>query len=342
MIEGSKLQDGDKIFLFTAFSYDYSMLPLNIMEGVDLIKRPEEDDLYSVSDVIRPYCYALPALSVNMPVPHVCIRISSKYSNQDEIFWDLILALRLLKPLHIGVSGSFIYSAVDKCANPALYNLFSVLNAEDIYKISRPEATHRPSYQYMSADFKIVAQLLKKIRSLRCKPSKNKRLLNALHSFGSITRGQGTTYSIIFDELFKVLGSLFASAKSARLGYSVDEFFMDVQLRKKTWGKWVTLQYTNKRNKVSHGNPMYLMSGNKFSFLIGKTQYYDLFKLHEIARLSLLGFLGLSNKQLDGHSQKTVADQENLEKSKNFLKQLKTSPEFLKNQTMWAKKPIRF
>lgn len=320
----SSLNEGDKIFLFSEFSYDFKTLPLQIVEGVDLIYTPSEYELYSLDNNDKPFRYVNPLL--NIPacgIKKCCIRISSKIKNQDEIFWQIILAFRLIKPLFIGISGSFKYTENDKCSEPSLYWIFSRINSASLQNgIQKDEV-------YSAEDFKIVAKILKQIRvSIK----HFKRLKLAIASFTQITSGQSISYSMLYHELFACLEALFGSPYS---GYFLSKraygFLQDQNcIVGCDFKKWLEEEYKNGRNNVSHGNPDYWMVKNKVQLSISGKRYSDLLKLHEIARLCILGFLGLRYTQLKGYN-------DTFEQKTTFFNELRASSLFLKNQKMFEK-----
>jgi hypothetical protein len=316
MIFESKLEEGDKIFLFSHFSYDYEVLPFTIIDGADFIIRPSEQDLYNINDRDKPYRYALPLLNLSIGIPHVCIRISSKHSKQDELFGDIILALRLLRPLNIGISGSFSYHKEQPCADPALNPLITMINTSSLHKglVSND--------CYTSDDFKAIAKLLKKIRGFR---KKFRRLKTALNSFGHVTIGVSKSYSMMYQELFACLGMLFGSEHKAKnLGNHAARF-----LKSKKIGEWVEFNYCKKRNNVVHGNPEFWIPQQRFSSFVSMKKQEDLFNLHEIVRWSLLGFIGMKYRELDGYNEKCLNKLRD-----NTLSKIFASPMFLKNQAM--------
>jgi hypothetical protein len=272
--------------------------------------------LYNIDDRNKPYRYVLPLLNIRIGVPSACIRISSKYQKQEELFGDIILALRLLRPLTIEISGAFHYQKEDHCANPSLYTLITMINIENFHGHNACDLC------YTADDFKSVARLLKKFRGHK---KKFKRLKLALNSFGQVTIGASRTYSMMYQELFACLGALFGSEHEAdRLQTRVDNFFGRNDL-----GQWVGLNYQKKRNFIVHGNPLFWRSQKYDSSRVNLKRQIDLFNLHEIVRWSLLGFLGKTYGELERYNEKSLNKLQN-----EVLPNIKASKVFLQNQTM--------
>ncbi len=324
----SKLNEGDKLFLFSDFPYDYEIFPLKITDGVDLIRRPTEHELYQIDneDRYHPYRYVLPMINYGSNPPQRCIRISSNIRNQDALFFQIILALRLVKPIKIGFSGSFIYTKSDTCKLPVLYWLFTRINVGDKHH----------NEKYTAEDFKLATKILKKIRGFKNKPHLYSRISMAIDSFGQATTWGTTSYSMAYQELFTCLGILFASEhKAEELGKLVYSFLKNVVPRSSYIGEWVSKNYEKKRNKIAHGNPEFWMSNNQFRPGVSLRKYEELLKLHGIVRLCLLGFLGLKYDQLKDHNQRK------LNKLKDFLSKLSASPIFLTNPKIRTDHPYQ-
>lgn len=304
LIGDTILNDGDTFFLFAHFPYDYSdSLPLQIIKGVDLVSRPVEwelvDAVSSAGDKYRPYCYVLPLQSLPVGSPLACIRISSNIPDPHAMFWQVILALRLIKPLQIGVSGAFTYTSNISMQHPGLYWIFTPLNCSNVCN------SLDPNNCYTGEDFIIAAQLLKEFQRINSQAQSLSRMALALDSFGQVTIGRSTSYSMIYLGLFASLESLFYSvAKAERLGPCVSNFLASVMPREEAFaiGEWVEAEYGKGRNNLSHGNPYYYMEKGQFCPGISCDRYSELLKLHEIVRICLLAFLGLTDDELRKHS----------------------------------------
>jgi len=203
--EKYNLNDGDKFFLFSEFPYDYKVFPLPILKGIDLTWRPSEHELYQIDneDRLYPYRYILPMINCGINPPNACIRISSNIRNQDELFFQTILALRLVKHLRIGFSGSFIHTKNKPCDSLHLHWLSTKINVGD----------HNETYT--AEDFKVAVEILKKIRKFKNKPKLYSRISLAIDSFSQIAVSGATSYSMVYQELFSCLGILFGSEHNA-------------------------------------------------------------------------------------------------------------------------------
>lgn len=322
----SKLKNGDKIFIFEKFQCSLQTLPFTIVDGIDLICTPHEDKLYSPSSHDKPLRYAVPSLNVpSTGARNISIRISAKLENQDEMFCSIILAFQLRKPLCIGISGSFTHTKKDRCSKPTLYSKFSIIN-------SRMPLNRSPKKeQYDYEDFKIAAQIFKKLELLK---KTFPRIVIALNSYLHVTIGGSTSYPMLFLELFLCLESLFASpGKGKELGQIVGSFLKKINPEYKWVEKWIIDQYI-KRNDLAHGYPQFLMIENQFQDSVSSEQYWELVKLYEITRFCLLGILGLEIEQLQSYKIIT--------KAKLYKKLLELTPSkvFVENQKMFLKESM--
>jgi hypothetical protein len=290
----------DRLFVFSQFPYDYAHFPLEITAGISLVQRPGHGVISEESLAL--YRYALPELNIpGVGCPNACIRISSQVKNQNKAFWLFLFSLRLVRPLQIGVSGSFLVMQ-NHITDPALYRISARINLGS----PGPSPTNLEIYQLN--DIKNAAKIYKKLCQILQKSNKKRyrRIINAINDFSAITTGQISLYSIIYSSLFSVLDGLFGSpAKGKQLGNRVQHFLEKIYPKPKHLGDWISVRYTEKRNPGSHGNPDFWLtsSGKYYQTDITQKKYSEILKLHEIVRLSFLGLLGFGPRILEEHSQ---------------------------------------
>ncbi len=265
MINESKIDLGDKLFLFFQFPYDYSGgLPVSLMEGVDLISRPYPEERAELR-------YVLPQLNlVGVGVPHACIRISSMHTERDCLFWTIIFALQLVKPLHIGVSGWL----TDKVS--ALLTIITVFrNNKDLDN-------------YCLADLEEAMRLVAKIGGIkRC--NRNNGILTGLNILMSVTNGQSTSFFMLYNALFSALEALYetgrGSDKARRLRERITSYLSENF-------EWIEQEYKSGRNPSSHGvSDFWTDKQGNLSFSVTDEQYKKLCELHKIACETILRYL---------------------------------------------------
>ncbi|TET36750.1 hypothetical protein E3J61_00310 [Candidatus Dependentiae bacterium] len=298
MFESSELMVGDRVFLF---KYQHwgglgvpDALPFTIAKGIQLILCPEK--YWNNDDALNSYRFIFPEANFNERPFNLSVCISQKVENQDEVFSDFILALRLVKPLPIHVSGAFTYQGKNRFDNPVLWWRQTIINTGFPRKTGRID-------QYNEDDFKKARNIYGRIQELKKHPRKYRRLLWAIIWFQEVTLGVSTSYSMLYQDLFVSLEGFFGSpGKATKLGQRVSGFLAGIYSPAKAerLGEFIYDQYEKKRNNISHGNPAFNASIGRGSLSLAK--YRELLKIHEIARVTLLGFLGWNEGWLKEHS----------------------------------------
>ncbi len=337
MFESSLLKAGDRIFLFNDLPGTPNALPFSIAKGIQLILCPSEywnnDD-----DALKSYRYIFPLANFNIPCRNISICISQHIDNQDEAFSLFLLALRLVKPLPINVSGAFTYLNKNQFDENSLLLLWrqTLINSGFPYKTGLKD-------EYNNNDFNRAKHLYNRILDLKKHPRQYRRLLWAIIWFKEVTLGVSNSYSMLYQGLFSSLEAFFGSPSKAKiLKNRVSTFLTKIygNHRAKVLGEFIYNEYKNKRNKVSHGNPLFHSTNVKLSSPLPLKKYKELLKLHEITRITLLGFLGWNEIQLKKHSSIEFGPQK-LEEFNNFFQNEKASTLFLCNKKMYLQHPYK-
>ena len=331
---------GDRVFLF---KYHHlgglgvpDALPFTIAKGIQLILCPEE--YWNNDDALNSYRFIFPEANFNERPFNLSVCISQEVEDQDKAFCDFILALRLVKPLPIHVSGSFTYQGDNRFENPVLWWRQTIINSGFPRKTGRID-------QYNEDYFKKAKDLYGRIQELRKHPCKYRRLLWAIIWFQEVTLGVSTSYSHLYQGLFTSLEAFFGSPGNAKkLGKRVSNFLAEIyeNAKAKKLGAFIRYQYDGyregkpreegKRCMVSHGNPSFRSTINTAPLPL--KEYEELLKLQEISRVILLGFLGWSEGELKEHSLKRR------EEFDAFFSDKKASSLFLgNNKKLWLQIP---
>jgi hypothetical protein len=210
------------------------------------------------------------------------------------LFFESLTALRLRAPLSIEVAGQFrLGSNDDLIQEPTLYQVFSPW---------QPVATAR----YTTADIASANDIA--IRFRQVSESSYHKLKSATVLFAQVTCGHSKSLQMAYLALFAALEALFtprgnyASTLACRISTYLQPFSFPGSLR-----DWLEEEYRTGRNNIAHGvqniAPRITAQGNG-------TEVFG--KLHEITRLSILGFLSLDEQKLAAHSTATGTELQNM------------------------------
>lgn len=323
------LDHGDLVLLFTRLPFDYeSDLPLTPAAGV-MVARPP----YSLLDepqIDHMPCYLLPGY--NLPgwgMMHCCLisKVSETIPNnmtRTDLLFSYLTALRLTAPATIDIASHFQYGGEDDpISQPCLYSLRSGWNPDD-------------NYHYTEQDIMSAGRLLNRIT--HCLTQGPARLRNAFVLFSQVTNGWTVSYQMSVLGLYSALESLFAPSVQSRgnyaqtLGARVGSFLTPYS-NGVNLNHWITQHYEKERHPLSHGfwqiDPRQSPSTNKRN---------DLGTLHEVLRLSLLGFLSLNSNELAFLNLDPGADPKKQRTAlQNGLEALQPAAgDFLTGQRMWS------
>lgn len=314
------IQPGDAFLLFFPnFPYGFNeVLPLAVSPNVYLDATPQDvrtvtpelDSLLTRYDyhslVYDKLCSDLDAYCLRSPV--------AKESSQR--FFLSIAALRLRVPLIIKIACKFELSKDKVNKSLALYNLKSPWQLET-------------DAQYSAEDIRLSAKIAE--RQLELYNSDYKRIISAMVLFSQVTCGFSKSFQMAYLALFAALEALFVSkeeyAKAKPLARRAANFLSSFKSQFSAPLKdWLEEEYKCGRNKLVHG----VQDVVPWSKELSEEKRLVFGQLHEIARLSILGFMS-DNTKLESLSRNT---------GKQLQKELDSlSPatgQFLNGQRVWC------
>ena len=307
---------GDVFLLFHQLPYDFSAeLPLPLGLGVCLDTTPQEwldSSDQGLADFLLPG-YSLPGTGLN----NCCLRCFYHPSPEEglsprDLLFLSVFALRLHSPIDIRIGGEFrLGGEDDRILDPERYEMSSLWNREN-------SGHYTPAAITASA---LIGDRLVEVEKLGLT-----RLQTALIFFGQVTIGFSQSLQLSYIGLFAALEALFVPSrnKAATLARRVSNFLSNFPFPE-LMEKWIKDEYINGRNKLAHG-----IHDATFRSKLGPSRHQAFGRLHEITRLSLLGFLSLGNEEL---SELCNGSGNSLQKALDKLSG--ASGAFLKNQKMW-------
>ncbi|MBW2099041.1 MAG: hypothetical protein JRG77_09685 [Deltaproteobacteria bacterium] len=309
-------KQGDLYLLFHHLPYDFSAeLPLAIGLGVCLDNTPQEwldSSDQGLADYLLPG-YSLSGMGLN----NCCLRCfyqsspDEELSKRDLLFFS-VLALRLQSPIGISIGGEFrVGDKNDYILAPTLYEISSSWNGENCRHYTPETITAAGS----------IADRLVKVKQLGLE-----RLQTSLIFFSHVTIGFSKSFQLSYLGLFASLEALFVPSgnKAATLSRRVSNFLSNFQFPE-PMEKWIKDEYINGRHKLAHG-----IHDAAFGATLSSSRREAFGRLHEITRLSLLGFLSLDDKKLNELSKDSG---NSLQKVLDNLGGV--SGPFLRNQEIW-------
>jgi hypothetical protein len=218
----------------------------------------------------------------------------------------------LHSPIDIRIGSEFrLGGEEDRILDPILYQMSSSWTGED-FGCYTPEAINASS---SIADRLVVVEKLGFTR-----------LQAGLIFFSQVSIGFSKSFMLAYVGLFAALEALFvpsgnkAVTLSRRVSNYLSEFVFPEPME-----EWIKDEYINGRNKLAHG-----IHDATFGAKLRPPRHQAFGRLHEITRLSLLGFLSLSNDEL---GELSSGSGNSLQKALDKL--ISASGAFLKNQKMW-------
>ena len=300
-------------------------IPYSIGENFTFINCPTEDDIRELGCDIGAYRYIYPSANIDyggsdLAICHECH--SKEAENND--FWLLMLAFRLFKPCHIFVSGMFRGTLERPLKVFNLYWTSTGINSKE-------------AWEFSLKDLETVYMLFSKLKKGQSCDDHH-RLSVAISIFSAVTLGHSHNYSMLYKALFSALESLLGSPGEGKIiSQRLGSVFEGTQYLKQDDFDWIKDEYDRRRNMVSHGNPIFWRDDiGKLDFNVGEEKNNTILRLHEITRLTLLGFFGLDSKLLSEYG-KIV--------KKNKFKEwwnsndIKASDEYLSGQRMFLESP---
>jgi hypothetical protein len=322
----------DEFLLFSDLPFDFEAgLPLDLACGVFIDSpRPAYNAVDADEDLA---VLATPYRHVGMGEVHVCFRrrhtrkIDSEKARDD--LWLALLALRLVHPIHIRTTACFAVED-NRLVGHGLAE--SALETRINFSAAGPISEQ------------IVAKVRKvnlRIRTLR--GGGLERTRSALILFDHVTTGRAISWQLSVLGLFSCLECLFpqpdpkltrrlaiaGETHGVRLARRVEAFLQPVR-RPTRLRSWLSDAYKTTRNPLAHGFHEATFGGKRTTSVI---RIRLLQRLHEVARVTLLGFLGFTDIEL-----RTLlpADAGQIA-TQNAIDRVGGAPrEFLREQRLWT------
>ena len=308
---------GDLFLLFHNLPYDFEEdLPLPI--GLDVcVDNTPQSWLDAAEEGMADYLlpgYSLPGRGLN----NCCLRCFCKPNTEkkfgpENLLFNSLLSLRLHFPLYIRIGGQFCVSDdEDRIIDPTLYELSSPWSVDG-------SKSYTP---YAIAESAAIAERLIEIDQLDLN-----RLITGLIFFSQVTLGRSDSFQLSYLGLFAALEALFVPSgnKADSISQRISHFLYNFEFPE-SMDKWVGDEYINGRHKLAHG-----IHDATFRTKLRPERHQAFGRLHEITRLSLLGFLSMDSEKLKELSKSSG---NSLQKKLNNLSP--ASGYFLKAQKTWA------
>jgi hypothetical protein len=319
---------GDIFLLFYSFPFDFGAdLPIGIGPAVFLDSTPpqilDEANPAGLADFVLPG-YSLPGIGlvqcclrkpVSMMVPGGMTAPNALFSS--------LAALRLVAPLGIEIAGQFeLSNSPEKISSPSLYNL-------------------RSAWQPLSGKYftGFLVDTASRVAYRIIEICDEKRIFTAYNLFTQVTVGMVSSLQMAVLGLFAALEALFvprgnyARTLATRVARFLSSFQFPVEL-----SKWLEQEYIHARSQLIHGvqdiHPSGKQPGQQGQVSVrglDPAKAVTFGRLHEVVRLSILGFLSLPDQMIKEHSCKSGTHLQNL------LEDLKPAEgEFINKQTAWC------
>ncbi len=263
-------------------------MPLRLLDNVLLDEKPTEVLSVAPRELT---CFVLPGYGIRgIRTALCCLRYTRDAQGgflngtPTTLFFTSIGALRLQKPLQIEVGGQFTLGKdEDLIEAPQSFHLTSAWQP-------------RPSARYNAEDITAASEIARRLLDVRCQVSnRGSRLESALVYFSQVTTGLVGSLQLAYVGLWASLEALFvpqgdgkAKTIAARIARFLQSFDFTVDLE-----SWIESEYARRRNSFAHGQ-------HRVSpWAPGTDPAPQAFgRLHEIARLCLLGFLCMDEARL--------------------------------------------
>lgn len=318
---------GDVFLLFYDLPYDFNVdLPLIAGPDVYLDRTPQEvlDHRYEDEGGDKEHrllvSYVLPGYGLpGMGVVHCCLRcpgnLTAKLGPLERFFLS-IGALRLRKPIGIRVAGVFkLGQGDDLIKDPGLFHLTSSW---------QPNAEARYSAEDIEFGAKIAERTLH-LWNLKCK-----RLNNAIVFFSQVTYGLIKSFQMAYLALFCALEALFVpteNKKAISLANRTANFLSCFPFPEPPLNDWLRDAYI-RRSNLAHGKQEFIPLEKA---PLSEEKQLAFGRLHEITRLSILGFMSLADNQLESLSK---GSGKKLQKELDSI--VPASGQFIDGQQMWC------
>jgi hypothetical protein len=226
-----------------------------------------------------------------MGMVNCCLRFANHVNGHSStqtastLFFLSISALRLQKPLPIMIAGQFrLGEDNDLNEDPRLFRLTSAWQP-------------KPTERYQAEDVTAASEIATRLYETReQKNIRGPNLEGAVVYFSQVTMGLVQSLQLASLGLWSSLEALFlpdgdkAKTLAKRISTFLSRFDFSIDLE-----EWVQSEYTRRRSAYAHGQhfaPPWKADTDPAPKAFGR--------LHEIARLCLLGFLGMNKQELLG------------------------------------------
>lgn len=304
---------GDLYLLFHKLPFDFGRdLPLDLGPGVCLDSTPQ-NLLDKVEPALADYLlpgHNLPGIGLN----NCCLRCYSDGApclSPPDHFFVALLALRLRAPIGISIAGRFkLGPKHDPISDPTLYQ-------------TRSSWQPRQNKSYSSNDIAVSAAITRRL--IQVSQNGYKRIVTSIVFFSHITFSK--SFQLSYLGLFAALEALFVpegKGKGNILGRRISSFLkgysFPVDLE-----DWIKTEYSFGRNKLAHG-----VHDASLGTEIRSANAQAFGRLHEIARLCILGFISMKDNELSRLSSMTG---NSLQSELDSLPS--ASGQFIRKQQMW-------
>lgn len=312
---------GDNILLFGRLP-NYLVLeelPLAAGPGVYLDKIPR-----SVLDGASPpefADYVLPGYHVDRALwSDYCLRSPQAEYREAEVepgvlLFNCVAALRLRAPMEIRIEGWFELGKNNEVKNPRLLHLKSAWQPDWVGG-------------YSAHDVALAADIAR--RQLELWRRKYQRIVTGTMLFLQVTCGFSRSFQMSYLGLFSALEALFVPPQKKKDVTLADRAARFLALPKRV-GDWLRGEYGSGRNRLAHGDddavPWTNLRDERAQAIGG---------LHEVTRLSILGFMSLENEKLEELSERSA------KRVQSKLDALAPAVgRFMEGQQMWKDRLIR-
>ncbi len=276
----TRSKPGDIFLLFHELPYDFSQdLPISVGPGVCVDMTPQallSSAEQGLSDYVLPG-YSISGTGIN----NCCLRCYSIFKlteslSTENLLFLALLSMRLHNPFAIQIAGQFRVGADD-----------NLISDPKLYELSSPWAI---SGSYKPSDFIAVEKIVERL--IEADKKGFTRLVTSLLFFSHVTLGQVASYQLATLGLFTSLEALFVpnGNKARTISERIASFLSNFEFPIENIGEWVKNEYINLRHKLAHG-----IHDATFGMKPRSVKHQEFGMLHELCRLSLLGFLSLDD-----------------------------------------------
>jgi hypothetical protein len=284
------IEPGDTFLLFHKFPYDFETdLPINAGPAVYLDKAPQ--DVLDSADPRGLADYVYPGYSFDGGLVNCCLRKPATSSLPEGLTATHALflsvgCLRLAAPFGIEVSGQFVLEDSEaRIGSPTMYCLQSCW-----------QPGHPGGQCYSGTHLEVADRLAQQI----IRHNESKRIMSAYTLFVQVTIGMTSSLQMATMGFFAALEALFVpnGNKAKTLAARVARFLGPIAFPFDV-AAWLEEEYQARRNSLAHGVQDILpWSPSSLDPEKGKA----LGRLHELVRLSVIGFLSLPDELIQNHS----------------------------------------